>query len=339
MPVSVDEVLKNLRSNVYVPFYFLQGDEPYYIDLISDFIEKNALSEDQKSFNQIILYGRDVSMTDVLSNARRFPMMSERQVVMVKEAQEMGDLKRQEASEMLSGYAKNPVPSTILVFCHKYKTLDGRKGLAKDIDKLGILVTTKKMYDNQLAGWIGKYVESKGFKIDLKAQQMVADFVGNDLERIVNEFDKLLTNFKEKIEITPEHIQRFIGISKEYNPFELQRAISSRNVTKANEIVKYYASNPKNNPVLPLITVLYSFFSKLLVLHSASDKSERRLASSLKVNPYFVKEYISASRNYPLGKTAGNIGHIRQADLQLKGFSGNISEGDVLKELVYKLMH
>lgn len=339
MPKPVDETLRDLQNAKYAPLYFLQGDEPYYIDKISDFIEENALPEEQKGFNQIILYGKDVQLQDVLNNARSFPMMGDRQVVIVKEAQELSDLKKKEATESFIKYAENPVPSTILVFAHKYKTLDGRQALAKQLDKYAILVTTKKLYDNQVPDWIGSYVKEQGFTIEVKAQQMLADFIGNNLERISNELNKLFINFKDKVEITAEHVQKYVGISKEYNPFELQKAIATKNVLKASEIVKYYNSNPKNNPVIPLITVLFGFFSKILMIHGAKDKSERSLASSLKVNPYFLKEYMLASRNYNLHQTISNISFIRTADLQLKGFGGNITEGEVLKELVYKLIH
>jgi DNA polymerase-3 subunit delta len=340
MPKSPDIVLKDLQSGRFAPVYFLQGEETYYIDLIANYIEKNALQESERSFNQVVVYGKDIDMAGILSNARRFPMMAERQVVIVKEAQEVSDLTREAGQTMLESYIKNPLPSTILVFCHKYKSIDGKRKIAKALDEFAIVVNSKKLYDNQVPDWIMNYLKSKGFKIIPKAVQMLAESIGNDLSRLSNEIDKLLINLQAGTEITPDLIQKYVGISKEYNVFELQKALINRDILKSNQIINYFEADPKNNPLIPVITILFSFFSKVLMAHSAPDKTERGLASLLKVNPFFVKDYLLAMRSFSAYKTVEIIHYLRIADLQSKGMeSGSATEGQILKELVFKILH
>ncbi|WPP52538.1 DNA polymerase III subunit delta [Catalinimonas niigatensis] len=343
MPHSPESVLKSLREKQFAPLYFLQGDEPYFIDQIADYIEENVLSESERGFNQMVMYGKDVDVSTILSNARRYPMMSERQVVIVREAQEIQDLNNKQGQELMEAYVKNPMPSTILVFCYKYKTFDGRKPLSKLLDKLAILVESKKMYDNQLPEWIAQYVKHKGSQIEDKAVQMLADYIGNNLERLTNEIEKVLINFRqgeEEGKITPAIVQKYIGISKEYNVFELQKALAVRDVLKANRIIQYFEANQKANPIIPIIALLFTFFSKLLLVHHSTDKSERALAGVLKINPFFAKEYKIAAVNYPLPKVISNIHHLRVADQHSKGIE-NISGTDaqILKELIFRLMH
>jgi len=334
------QILKNLHAGQYAPIYFLQGEEPYYVDLISDYIEKNALDESARGFNQIILYGKDVRVGDVLNNAKRFPMMSERQVVMVKEAQNIVDLGKDDGIQPLVQYLENPLPSTILVFCHKHKKLDRRKALSKSLEKHAVLLTSNKLYDNQLPDWIRDYFRQKEFKITDKSVFMLAESIGNNLERLSNEIDKMLINFKEKVEITDQIIQKFIGISKEYNAFELQKAVALKEIVKANKIINYFEQNPKNNPVLPIISILYSFFSKLLILHGTRDKSDNKLASVMKVNRFFIRDYTTAARNYPVQKVVDIIHNLRHADLQSKGVNAsNLPDGQILKELIFKILH
>src|SRR6185437_10133823 len=237
MATSAEVVIKDLQNKKYAPVYFLQGEEPYYIDLISDFVEKNCLNESEKGFNQTVLYGKDVNMNTILLNAKRFPMMSERQVVIVKEAQEISDLGKEAGDKQLEAYLQNPLPSTVLVFCHKYKSLDGRKGLAKTADKFAVLVNSKKLYDNQIPDWVIGYLSHKNYKLSQKAAVMIADYIGNNLSRIANEMDKLLINVKNGEEITEELIEKHVGISKEYNVFELQKALINKDVVKANRII------------------------------------------------------------------------------------------------------
>ncbi len=339
MAITPNEILTELKSGKYRPIYFLQGDEPFYIDAISDFIEEKALDESQKGFNQMLLYGKDVDMNQVVLNAKRFPMMSDRQVVIVKEAQEIKDIGKEAGSKVLEAYVQNPLPSTILVMCHKNKTLDGRKGLAKALDKQKVLITSKKIYDNQLPAWITDYVKSEGHSIDPKAVVMIAEAVGNDLSKVSNEIKKLLVNFDGKVAITPEHVDKYIGISKEYNVFELQKALGTKDALKANKILKYFESDPKGNPAIPMIALLFQYFSKVLLIHHSKDKSDKAIASLLKVNPFFVKDYMQAARAYSLGKTINVIHYLREADNRTKGIGANISDGQIMKELIFKILH
>ena len=340
MASTPEKVLQDLKNNKYAPVYFLQGDEPYYIDLISDYIEKNCLSETDKGFNQTILYGKDVAMNIILNNARRFPMMSERQVVIVKEAQEISDLGKESGDRMLDAYIQNPLPSTVLVFCHKYKTLDGRKGIAKSIDKHAILITTKKLYDNQLPEWVDGYLKERGYKISPAAATLLSESIGNDLNRLANEMNKLLINLKEGSSINEELVEKYVGISKEYNVFELQKALVKKDILKANKIVNYFEANPKSNPLIPIITVLFNFFSKILLVHATDNKSEANLVKLLQVNPYFVKDYTQAASAYPLMKIIRIIKHLREADLKSKGVNNqSTTEGQILKELVFQILH
>ena len=339
MPASPESVLSDLKNNKYAPVYFLQGDEPFYIDQIADYVENNALSEAERGFNQTVMYGKDCQMNMILTNAKRYPMMAERQVVIVKEAQEIQDINKEEGQKLLLDYIQQPLPSTILVICHKYKSLDKRKALGKSLDKYTVLVDTKKMYDNQLPTWVEQYVKSKGYGIEVKATQMLADYIGNDLERLSNEIQKVLINYKDKINLTPEIIQKHVGISKDYNVFELQKALQVKDVVKANQIVNYFEANPKKNPIIPIIAMLYSFFSKLMMVHGSKDKTQGAIASLLKVNPFFVKDYLMACNNYNLLRTVNIIHYIKEADLRSKGVGFSGTEGQILKELVFKILH
>jgi DNA polymerase-3 subunit delta len=335
-----EEIIKRLRENEYAPIYFLFGAEVFYIDQITLYIEENALEPAEKGFNQMIFYGKDVTVNDLISHAKRFPMMSERQVVIIKEAQGIQDFNRQEAQEMLANYVQNPLPSTILVLAFKNKTLDKRKSLFKTIEKHAIAVESKKLYDNQIPDWVFQYISDKGHEIEVTAAQILIDFIGNDLERLSNEINKVLINYSEKVTITPGIVQKYIGISKDYNAFELQRAIAVKDILKANKIVNYFGTNTKTNPIIPVIALIFNFFSKILVIHKSKDKSQNQLAKLAGVNPYFIKEYIHAAQNYSLGKVIQNIHYIREADLRSKGVgAGNIKDGEILKELVYKLLH
>ena len=343
MKHNPDEVLKNLKQKEYSPVYFLQGEEPYYIDLIARHIEDKVLSESEKSFNQVVLYGKDVDVATVLSQAKRYPMMAQRQVVIVKEAQDITDFNTQTGQQLLEAYVKNPTPSTLLVLCYKYKKIDSRKALGKALDKFAVWVESKKLYDNQLPGWIATYVKQRGFRTDDKAVQMLADAIGNNLERLTNEIEKVLINFpagQSEVVIDAGMVQKYVGISKEFNAFELQKAISTKNVVKTMQIVQYFEANPKANPIIPIIALLFSFYSKLLLVHQSSDKSERGLAVLLKINPFFAKEYRIAAVNYPLAQVIRNVHFLRVADQHAKGVDNTGgTDGQILKELVYRLMH
>ena len=333
--VTYDQILSSLKRKEYKPVYMLMGDEAFYIDRISDFIEENVLSEDEKAFNQTILYGKDSSLSEIIMAAKRYPMMSQYQVIIVKEAQHIKNF------DDLQFYLQNPLTSTLLVFCHKYGKLDGRKKSTQEIEKKGLLFESKKLFDNQVSGWIESYVKSMNVAIDAKASTMLAEYLGNDLTRIVHEVEKLLiTKPKEQNSITPELIERNIGISKDYNNFELVNALTRKEILKSNRIVEYFGKNNKNNPLIVTITVLFNFFSNLLLYHSLKDKSQMNVASELKINPYFVKDFQQAATRYNSAKVIQIISDIRKTDVQSKGFgNSSISDYDLLKELVFKILH
>ncbi len=329
------QLVKAIQSGDIKPIYFLMGEEAYYIDKISDYIEDNILDESEKGFNQMVLYGRDVSIEDIVSNAKRYPMMAERQVVIVKEAQ---DLSR--TIEKLADYANNPQPTTVLVVNYKYKKIDKRKALYKAIQKVGVIYESKKLYDNQVPDWIRRVLSGQGYAITPKAAQMLVEFLGTDLSKIENELNKLKIVLPKGTQITPEAIEKNIGISKDFNNFELRKAVGERNVQKAFKIVKYFGDNPKDNPMVVTVSLLFNFFSQLLQLHGLSDKSPRNVASVLRVNPYFVNEYLNASRNYPMKKVSHVIATLREFDVKGKGVGANATpQADLLKEMLVKIFN
>ncbi len=331
---DVKQLVTDIKNKNLKPIYFLMGEEPYYIDKISDYIESNVLAEEEKGFNQMVFYGRDVTVEDVISNAKRFPMIAERQVVIVKEAQ---DLSR--TIEKFAAYAENPQPTTVLVVNYKYKKIDKRKALYKTLKKTGIVYESKKLYDNQVPDWIRRVLTPKGYKITPKASQMLVEFLGTDLSKINNELEKLQIILPKDSEITPEIIEENIGISKDYNNFELRKAVGMRNDTKAFKIANYFAENPKDNPMVVTVSLLFNFFSQLLQLHGLNDRSPRNVASALRVNPYFVNEYLDAARNFPMRKVSKVIGDLREFDVKSKGVNSNaVPQGDLLKELLVRIL-
>ncbi|MDQ4139263.1 MAG: DNA polymerase III subunit delta [Bacteroidota bacterium] len=338
--MTAEEILQRLKNKEYAPVYFLQGEEPYFIDLIADYIEQNALSKSEKGFNQVILYGKDVDISTILLHAKRYPMMSERSVVIVKEAHSIVDIDRESGMKQLEAYLQNPLPSTVLVFCYKLKVLDGRKSLAKAVNKHAVLLTTKKLYENQVPGWITGYVKSKKLQITPKATLMLSEYIGADISRLANEIDKLALNLKPDQTIDERMVQENVGISKEYNIFELQTALVQGNVLKANRIIQYFEANPKNNPIIPILTLLFSFFTKLLCLHASPDKSDAAISKSLGNRSFLVKEYKEAMRTFNYYRTAKIIHYIRIADLQSKGIEGgNMTDGKIMQELIFKILH
>jgi DNA polymerase-3 subunit delta len=331
---DVKHIVDDIKQGNLKPIYFLMGEEPYYIDKISDFIENTVLDESEKGFNQVVMYGRDVSIDEIVSSAKRFPMMAEHQVIIVKEAQ---DLSR--TIDKLEAYASNPQQSTILVINYKYKKLDKRKKVYKAVAKSGLIYESKKLYENQVGDWIVKVLRGKKFSIEPKASQMLVEFLGTDLSKISNELDKLTSVLPEKTIITPNHIEENIGISKDFNNFELRKAVGNKDVVKANRIINYFSQNPKNNPLVMTISLLNSFFTQLLMYHGLQDKSKASVAKSLGVNPYFVDDYASAARNFPMRKVSQVIGFLRDADVKSKGVGANQSQSDILKELIFKILH
>ena len=340
MDANVRKVMADLKARKYAPVYFLEGEETFYIDMVSDYIERNVLSEAEKGFNQVVVYGKDAPMATVLTHARRFPMMAERQVVVVKEAQDIPDLNKETGSKLLLDYLMKAVPSTVLVFCHKHKTLDKRREVGKKIGQLAVCISTKKLYDNQLPEFVSEYTREQKIPIEDRAVHALCEFVGNDLHRLANEIDKLVISLPAGEPITAERVMNQVGVSKDYNIFELQRAIIHKDALLANRIVNYFESNTRKNPIIPVVAFLFSFFSKLLVAAQASDKSEKGLASELKVSPYAVRDYSMALRNYPLQKIIDNIGFIKDADLKLKGVNtGSATDGQIARELVWRLIN
>lgn len=332
---NVTQIVSDIKQGNIKPVYFLMGDESYYIDSISKYIEDTILTEEEKGFNQMVLYGRDVSVEEIVGNAKRYPMMAERQVIIVKEAQELS-----RTIENLVSYVENPQSTTVLVFCYKYKTLDKRKKLAKVIEKHGVLFESKKLYDNQVADWIRRVLSGKKFTIEPKAAQMLVEFLGNDLSKINNELNKLTQIIKKEETITPKFIEDNIGISKDYNNFELRKAVGEKQIVNANKIINYFAQNPKGNPLVMTISLLNSFFTQLLQYHGLKDKTRGSVAKSLRVNPYFVDDYLTAGKNYPMRKVSQIIALLREADLKSKGVgASSFSQGDILKELLFKIMH
>jgi DNA polymerase-3 subunit delta len=292
------------------------------------------LDESEKGFNQQVMYGRDVTIEDIIAAAKRYPMMAERQVIIVKEAQ---DLSR--TIENLASYAENFQSSTVLVLNYKYKTLDKRKKLYKIIAKNGLIFDSKKLYENQVSDWIRKVLNGKKYQIEPKAALMLIEFLGTDLSKISNELNKLILILPEGTIINDKHIEENIGISKDFNNFELRKAVGEKNILKANRIINYFAENPKNNPLVMTISLLNGFFTQLLFFHGLQDKSKKSVASALGINPYFVDEYFLASRNYPIQKVTSILSFLRDADMKSKGVGANQSQEDILKELLFKILH
>jgi DNA polymerase III subunit delta len=329
---EVKQIVSNIKKGDIAPIYFLTGEEPYYIDKIAEYIEKNALTEEERGFNQVVLYGKEITIEDIVSNAKRYPMMAERQVVIVKEAQHLS-----RTIENLVSYADQPQPSTILVLCYKYNKLDKRKKLYKSIKKAGVIFEGKKLYENQVGDWIKKSLHSRGYGITFKAANLLVEFLGTDLGKIDKELEKLCLVVPKGVEINPEVIESNIGISKDYNNFELKKAIGERDVEKATRIVNYFAQNPKDNPFVLTVTLLYSFFIQLLSYHGLKDHSPKSVSTALGIRPFFVSEIQTAARNYPMRRVSEIISGLRELDVKGKGVGSNISQADLLKELLIKI--
>lgn len=329
----MDEVVKivnDIKAGKIWPIYFLMGEEPYYIDKLSDFIEQNILSEEEKSFNQTVLYGRDVAVEDIVSAAKRYPMMAERQVIIVKEAQDLT-----KTIDKLESYAENPMPSTVLVLCYKYKTLDKRKKITKLLSKNGLVFESKKLFDNQVGDWIKRVLQGKNYTIEPKASAMLVEFLGNDLSKINNELEKLQIILPRGSMLTAKDIEDNIGFSKDFNVFELRKAIGDRNEFKAYQIAQYFADNPKDNPMVVTTSLVFSFFVNLLQYHGLKDRNPKHVAAVLKVNPYFLKDYDVALKNYPMKKVSSIVATLRSIDVKSKGVGANaLPNIDLLKEML-----
>ena len=332
---EVSKIVNEIKQGNIKPIYFFMGEEPYYIDRLTEYIENNILTEEEKGFNQMVLYGKDVTIEDVISNAKRYPMMADRQVVIVKEAQELA-----RTIEKLESYAENPQPTTVLVFAYKYKTLDKRKKVTKLLEKKGVVYESKKMYDNQVGDWIKRVLSGKGYTIEPKAAAMLVEFLGTDLSKINNELEKLMIILPQGSTITAHVIEENIGISKDYNVFELRKAIGERDQLKAYKIADYFSQNPKDNPLVMTVGLVFGFFSQLLQYHGLKDRNPSNVAKILKVNPYFIKDYDIALRNYPMKKVSAIVATLRDVDVKSKGVGANaISQADLLKEMLVKIFN
>lgn len=334
--LTYEQIMQELKSGKYHPVYYLMGEEGYFIDKISDYLTENVLTEEEKEFNLTVLYGMDTDIAAVVNAAKRYPMMSQYQVVIIKEAQSMRNM------DELVYYLQRPMPSTILVICHKHGTLDKRKKLAAEIEKAGVLFESKKLKESQLSGFITSYTKQKGIDIDVKAAAMLADFVGTDLSRLTGELEKLVITLpKNQTRIVPEQIEKNIGISKDYNNFEMRNAIIEKDVLKANKIIKYFEENPKTNPIQMTLSLLFSFFSNLMMTYYATEKSEQGIAAMLGLRtPWQARDYMAAMRKYSGVKVMEIIGEIRYADAKSKGVeNSSMKDGEILKELVFKILH
>jgi DNA polymerase-3 subunit delta len=332
--MTFEQITNELKNKIYHPVYFLQGDEPYFIDAIATQIEDTVLSESDKEFNQTVLYGRDITVYDILDNVKRHPMMSNYQVVIVKEAQDVKKI------DLLIPYFEKPAKTTLLVICYKYKKPDGGTKISKALKDKGVFFEAKPLYDNQVGDWIRKYVVARSYSIEDDACQMLCDNLGTELSKIVNELSKLLIILPPKTRITNRHIEDNIGISKDFNVFELTKALGSKNVFKANQIVNYYASNPSDHPIVVSISAINNYFSKILMYHFLPDKSRNSAAAALGISTFFINEYEGAARRYPPGKIAAIFSDLRKYDLRSKGVDNTSIEGpELLKELVFKILN
>ncbi len=333
---SFDKIISDLKKKEYSPVYFLSGDEPFYIDQITNYIQENVLNESELTFNLTIVYGKDSDVGNIIDSAKRFPMMSTHQIVIVREAQDLKNF------EDLTHYIENPLKSTLLVISYKYKSLDKRKKIAKTLQKHSVFFESKKLYDNQLPGWISNHLSGKKISIQPKAAALLAEFLGSDLSKIANELDKLIITLEENEKtITPEHIEKNIGISKDYNIYELQSALGKKDVLKANRIINYFADNQKTNHITRTISSLYFFFSKVLIYYWIKDKSQDNVLRTLKLgSPFFVRQYVETAHRYNPNKVIQIIAILREYDLKSKGFEGNnTAAGELLKEMTFKILH
>jgi len=339
MNAEAKKILSDLRAKKFAPVYVLQGEEVYYIDLISNYIEANVLSESEKSFNQVVLYGKDGPVQSILTHARRYPMMAERQVVIVKEAQDIQDIQKETGAKLLLDYLSKPVPSTLLVLCHKHKAFDKRRELGKKIEQLTVSATFKRLQGYQLPDFIKEYCRERGVEIADDAVQVFCEFVGNDLSRMANEIDKVIVGNGGQNSINSRQVMAQVGMSREYNIFELQKAIIRRDALSVAKIANYFEANSRKNPAIPMVAFLYSFFSKLLVASASSKQDKESLLTLLKINSFAFPDYSTALQKFSTLQLNHIISFIRSADLKLKGVnSSSDTDGQILKELVFKIL-
>jgi len=335
--MKYQNILQDLSNKIYHPIYFLSGEEPYFIDKISKMLESTVLTESEKDFNQVIVYGRETTVTDIISLAREYPVFGNYRLVIVREAQ---NLKSIEQNDLLKSYLKNPAQSTILVFDYKYKKVDGRTEFARLLGKAGVYFQSKKLWDYQVPDWIIGLMKDKGYQISQPTSLLLAENLGNDLSKIENELNKFEINLPKGTEITPGLIEEYIGISKDYNVFELQNALGKKDVVKVNRIINYFGSNPKENPAIKVISILFGYFKKVFLFHFIQDKSDNNLAAQLSVNRFFIKDYRVAASNYSTQKLRQVFSILREYDLKTKGVeTAPMEDGEIMREMVFKILH
>lgn len=333
------QLVKDLQKRDFANVYLFYGDEPYFIDELTDYLTENTLTDIEKDLNQYVLYGRDSSAAMVVNSGKQFPMAGDRQLVVLREAQDM-DLKKEETLGLLLSYIKNPQPSTVLVIAHKYKTIPAKLLKAVSASDKAVAVESKRKYESELPAWITAQVKNSGYSISDKAAIMLVEFLGNNLEKINNELSKLYINLTRTKAITEESVEQFIGISKDYNIFEFQKALAKKNITVANKIANHFAINPGENSIFKTIPMLFNFFSKVLIIHSLPDKSESAIISKAKISPYTKQDYIDAYRNYNAKKVMDIIGWLRECNTRALGIDNySVDQGELLKELVFKILH
>ncbi|MBQ6955343.1 MAG: DNA polymerase III subunit delta [Bacteroidales bacterium] len=339
--ITEKQLISDLKAGQFAPIYLLTGEENYYIDLVSDYMENNIISDDFKDLAQTILYGRDVVMEEVIEKANNIPMLSPIQLIMVKEAQDIGKSRNKTVADWdaLVKYLEHPHPYTILVLCYRHAKMDKRTKAYKTISEKGVIYERNKLRDDEIPGWVSNIVSQKGYSITQRGAMMIAEALGNDLGKISNELSKIYITHPAGSAITEEVIERNIGISKDYNVFELQNAIGRRDVERCNRIVNYFAANPKANPIQMVLPSLYGYFIKVMIFIQEPDK--KVAAQKMGINPFFIRDYEAAARNYTLGKLASCIGYLHETDLRSKGVrnSGTTTDGELLKELVFKIIH
>ncbi len=339
MQCTPQQVINALQQEQYAPVYCLHGNEPYYIDLIIHYMTKKVLRPVERDFNLTTLYGSEHSLRAILTQARRFPMGSTRQVVIVKEAQQQQDLRSTLGQQQLQAYLQSPQPTTVLTFVYRHGQLETKSKLYKLFSKYATVVDAKQVPEHRLEAWLRTYVKEQGHTITDQAIALLKLCLGNNLQILVNAIDKVDLNLLQPTTIDEAMVYTYVGISRTFNVFELQRALARKNEAKAYQIVQHLVNSPKHAPAIPLVMTLFTFFSKLLLYHQAKDESPSSLASILQVNPYFVHEYIRAGQHYTLSKVMANLGHLYSADLQLKGVDyPQLSEGAILKALVFQLL-
>ena len=330
---TVQSILNEIKAGDIRPLYFLMGEEAFFIDQISTFIETSVLDETQRGFDQTTIYGKDTSIDAIVSSAKRFPMLAERQVIVVKEAQNLS-----RTIEDLLPYVKNPQHTTTLVICYKYKSIDKRKALYKALSKAHVVFESKKIYDSKIPSWISGELQKMNLKITPKASYLLSEFLGNDLAKISNELSKLQLVMGDNDLITPELIQINIGISKDFNNFELQKAIAQLDQKKAYQIVRYFSENPNQHPMVLTVATLYSFFSKLMILHTVNDRNPKVLSRAIGVNPYFLNDYTAAAKNFPMRRISSVFQTLRTMDVKSKGVGANLKPLDLYQELIFRIL-